>query len=234
MHPLAATALAESIEHDGAAVLPDVVTRNEIERLIDACRQGFGDSGRRHAMRNLLSAVPLVRDLAASTAVRGVVEPLIGPAARAVRAIYFDKLPGANWNVAWHQDLSIAVVQRVDVEGYGPWSVKDGVVHVEPPPELLQRMVTVRIHLDDCGKENGPLRVIAGSHRLGRLDDCGIREAVERGPMRTCVVGAGGAVVMRPLILHSSLPSQQLRHRRVIHLEFAASDLPVGLRWAES
>ena len=225
--------LHELIERDGVAVLPSVFTAQTTTELVDACERALGDSARRHAIRNLLASVPAVRQVASSRAMREIVEPLIGAAARPVRAIYFDKLPGANWKVAWHQDLSIAVAQRRDVEGFGPWSVKDGVVHVEPPLEVLQQMITLRIALDDCGEEDGPLRVVSGSHQLGRLDDHRIREAVERGPVRSCTMAAGGVLVMRPLILHSSCPAQQPRHRRVVHIEFAAIELPHGLRWAE-
>src|SRR5436305_11656262 len=61
-----------------------------------------------------------------------------------VRAIYFDKSAENNWAVAWHQDLTIAVQEHIDVPGYGPWSAKDGVVHVQPPVEILEQMITVR------------------------------------------------------------------------------------------
>lgn len=72
----------------------------------------------------------------------------------------FDKASDANWNLAWHQDVTIAVQRQMDVPGFGPWSVKDGIVHVQPPEEVLNAMVAIRVHLDPCGADNGPLRVI--------------------------------------------------------------------------
>jgi ectoine hydroxylase-related dioxygenase (phytanoyl-CoA dioxygenase family) len=111
---------------------------------------------------------------------------------RPVRSILFDKTPDQNWAVSWHQDLTIALERRVDVPGYGPWSVKDGVVHAQGPVELLEKMVTVRIHLDDTPAENGALRVIPGSHRHGRLSDEAAEE-LARQPEAICTANAGDA-----------------------------------------
>ncbi|MDQ3480113.1 MAG: phytanoyl-CoA dioxygenase family protein, partial [Actinomycetota bacterium] len=137
----------------------------------------------------------------------------------------------ANWTVPWHQDRSIAVHDRVDVVGFGPWSEKAGVIHVQPPLNLLKQMVTLRFSLDACGPDQGPLRVIPGTHhRL--LDRDEVSRTVDRGPQRSCTTAAGGVVIMRPLVLHASSPARQARHRRVLHIEFGPPDLPNGLRWA--
>ena len=223
---------------DGFAVLPGVVPTDTTERLTAAVGRPVPGSVARekndriYAVRNLL-AVPEVRELADSPPVRGLVEPVLGGAARPVRGLLFDKTAGANWKVAWHQDLSIAVKQRVEVPGFGPWSVKAGVQHVQPPRHVLDGMLTVRLHLDDCGEDNGPLKVLPGSHAAGPLPPAEVaRWCGERAPV-ACVVAAGGAVLMRPLILHASSPARVPGHRRVIHLEFASGELPGGLEWAE-
>lgn len=104
----------------------------------------------------------------------------LGPKACPVRAILFDKTPGANWSLGWHQDRTIAVRERQDVPGYGPWSRKAGVQHVEPPFAVIEAMVTLRIHLDDVPADNAPLLVVPGSHRLGRLAEPDIARVVER------------------------------------------------------
>jgi ectoine hydroxylase-related dioxygenase (phytanoyl-CoA dioxygenase family) len=122
----------------------------------------------RGGLRRLLEHAS-VRALARSAAVRAVAESVLGESCFAVRAILFDKTPDANWKVAWHQDLSIAVRARREIPGYEAWSVKDGVAHVQPPASVLEQMLAVRGHLDECGPENGPVRVISGSHRRGRL-----------------------------------------------------------------
>lgn len=226
----------DRLDDDGYAIVPGVIGRAEVDRLLAALDAAGGTDGARrresvYAIRNLLDAVPEVRELAESAAVRALVEPVLGEGAFPVRGILFDKTPDANWKVAWHQDLTIAVRERRDAPGFGPWSEKAGVTHVQPPAGVLERMITVRVHLDDCGPENGPVQVLAGSHRHGRLDAGEIERWRERSaPVPTCT-GAGGALLMRPLLLHASSPSTTPAHRRVIHVDFAADDLPGGLRW---
>ncbi len=101
--------------------------------------------GNSYAIRDLFNHVPAVRELAKCSAVRSYIEPVLGPTAFAVRGILFDKVASANWLVAWHQDLTIEVNERVDTPGFGPWSVKAGVPHVQPPISILQQMGAVRI-----------------------------------------------------------------------------------------
>ena len=191
-------------------------------------------AGGLYAVRNLMSVVPAVGELARSREMRRLVEPALGAGAVPVRAILFDKTPGANWKVAWHQDLSIAVRERLDVPGFGPWSVKAGVPHVQPPVGVLERMLTVRLHLDDCGPGNGPLLVLPNSHAAGVLSPDAVRGWRARVPAVACHVPAGGALLMRPLLLHASSAATAPRHRRVVHVEYASGDLPGGLAWAES
>ena len=187
--------------------------------------------GARHGLRNLLHTCPEVVVLAAD--LRHVVAPVLGAGAFPVRGIFFDKLPDATWEVGWHQDLSIAVAERIEAPGFGGWSVKQGVPHVQPPAAVLERMLTVRVHLDDCGEDNGPLRVLSGSHAHGRLNDEAIEKWKLLGEEVTCLVPQGGAVLLRPLLLHASSSARNPRHRRVIHIEYAAAALPHGLRWFE-
>ena len=227
--------MREPFEHCGFRIVPGVLDEPTIAPLTDAFAVAGGDSairgrGETYAIRNLLD-VPAVRALVDSAAVRAVVEPVLGPGAFAVRGILFDKTPAANWRVPWHQDLTIAVQTRRDVPGNGPWSVKAGVPHVQPPVVVLKRMLTVRLHLDACDAANGPLRVLPSSHR----EVCLSRDAISRwreiaSPI-TCEVPCGGALLMRPLLLHASSPASQPGHRGVVHLEFAADPLPGGLEW---
>jgi ectoine hydroxylase-related dioxygenase (phytanoyl-CoA dioxygenase family) len=125
------------------------------------------------------------------------------------------------------------VRERAETPGFGPWSVKAGVPHVQPPPELLARMLTLRLHLDDCGPANGPLQVLPGSHADGALSPAAVAAWRGRVPPEACLVPAGGAVLMRPLILHASSAATAVGHRRVVHLEWSADELPGGLRWHE-
>jgi ectoine hydroxylase-related dioxygenase (phytanoyl-CoA dioxygenase family) len=226
-----------ALESEGFAVVPDVLDRPRVDRLRTLmCQEQSLAEARRGASvygaRNLLALGP-IRDLAAEAAVWRLIEPVVGTEAIPVRALFFDKTPEANWPVLWHQDLTIAVAARHDLPGWGPWSIKAGVVHVEPPQALLSAILTIRLHLDDCGADNGPLRVIPGSHRTGRLTRGSIAAAREAGNEHRLVAPAGAAILMRPLLLHASSPATEPHHRRVIHIEFAARDLlPPQLQWA--
>ena len=119
---------------------------------------------------------PRIRAAFAIPRVRTLLTAALGPQPQLARSILFDKTASANWHVTWHQDLSIAVRQKVETSGFGPWSTKAGVSHVQPPQEILDRMVTLRLHLDTCDATQGVLRVLSGSHRHGRLTDAQIRE----------------------------------------------------------
>jgi len=152
---------------------------------------------------------------------------------RPVRSILFDKTVSENWPVQWHQDLTIAVAQERQIPGYGPWSFKDGSPHVQPPVSLLERMVTIRLHLDDTPATNGALRVIPGSHRDGRISTDSLCDYAKERSV-TCECRSGDALLMSPLILHSSRRSVSPARRRVIHFEFARDeDLDSSLEWFE-
>lgn len=148
-----------------------------------------------------------------------------------VRSILFNKSDQANWRVAWHQDLTIAVAEKAELEGYSAWSVKEGVLHVQPPEEILEHMLTVRVHLDPADETNGALWVSPGSHRFGRVPASEAAALAGRNGKYLCAVNAGDAVLMSPLILHASRKATSGIPRRVIHLEFAGVSLPEPLAW---
>jgi hypothetical protein len=156
---------------------------------------------------------------------------LLGPASRPVRALLFDKTPAANWGLGWHQDRVIAVEERVDTAGFGPWTVKQGMTHVVPPFEILAAMITVRVHLDDVGDDNGPLLVAPGSHRVGRIPEDGIASVVEACGTAACLAEAGDVWLYSTPILHSSRPAAAPMRRRVLQVDFSAVELPGRLRW---
>jgi ectoine hydroxylase-related dioxygenase (phytanoyl-CoA dioxygenase family) len=215
--------LRANIEEHGFAVVAPCLDESTVEDLRDQLDEN------KHAQRNLLS-LPIVRELATSRAVRDIMETILGPQCFSARAILFNKRQESNWKVVWHQDLTIAVRERQEIEGFGPWSKKAGITHVQPPAEIMSRMLAVRLHLDDSGPDNGPLRVIAGSHTEGRFSAQQV-ESREKSGCVTCLVPKGGALLMRPLLLHASSACTTPKPRRVVHFEFAAEDLPNGLQW---
>ena len=158
---------------------------------------------------------------------------VLGERARAVRGILFDKHPAANWSLPYHQDRAIAVNAKLQVPGFIGWSVKEDVPHVLPPASVLEQMIAVRIHLDDCPAENAPLRVAPGTHRLGIVDKSQVAAIVAEHGEVVCTCDAGDALVMRPLLLHASSAASSPEHRRVLHIEYAGVDLPGGLEWFE-
>jgi ectoine hydroxylase-related dioxygenase (phytanoyl-CoA dioxygenase family) len=160
-----------------------------------------------------------------------LIEPILGQGFFPVRGILFDKIPGANWKVPWHQDVTIAIQERVEADGFGPWSIKAEVLHVQPPAFVLERMISLRLHLDPCREENGALRVIPASHRKGRIPEDKIADMRAETAEHICAVEAGGALLVRPLLLHASSPSEVPDHRRVIHIDYAAVVLPNGMKW---
>jgi hypothetical protein len=156
---------------------------------------------------------------------------LPGPAARPVRAILFDKSEAANWALGWHQDRTIAVRARAEVPGFGPWSVKAGIHHVEPPFAVIERMRTIRIHLDPAPEGNGPLRIAPGSHRLGKIPEGGIDDAVARCGTATCLAGRGDIWLYATSILHASAAAERPARRRVLQVDYSADALPRPLDW---
>jgi len=216
------------VEQHGFAIVTGVLGATEQGEL--AAKLGsLSGAGRRG-----LLALPAVSALAGSSRLLDIVRPYLASEPVPVRAIYFDKCPEANWLVSWHQDLTLAVRARAEHPGFGPWSTKDGIPHVQPPVQLLQQMLTVRIHLDDANESNGALRVLPGSHRLGRLSAEQIQALRGEHSDFLCAVSAGDALLMRPLLLHASSRSTSTGHRRILHIEYAAFSLPPELHWHEA
>lgn len=220
--------VVRQLKEQGFAVVPRVLQPSEPQWLIDALGPVSG-AGKRGVLN-----IPMVEQLASSARLLALIRPHLPSEPRPVRSIYFDKSPNSNWLVAWHQDLTLAVRARIHIAGFGPWSTKDGVPHVQPPIELLEQMLTIRLHLDQCDQSNGALRVLPGSHLLGRLSFERIQELRGQRSEVLCSAFAGDALLMRPLLLHASSRSQRNRHRRVLHIEYAAFSLPEPLQWHEA
>lgn len=197
---------------------------SELERTL-------ADQARDHAGVRL-SGIPELRPCLSPTGPVGyVAASILGPECLPVRAILFDKNADQNWSLGWHQDRTIAVRQRIDIDGFAPWSVKSGMVHVEPFFDLLAGMVIVRVHLDAVPETNTPLLVAPGSHKRGRIPTSEIPEVVRQCGIITCLAAAGDIWLYATPILHASdAPSQPLP-RRVLQIDYAVAQLPGGLEW---
>ena len=224
------------LEQNGFQIVEAVLPQERIDALIalveEATRQAGHTRGEQaYSLREVFDRLPQLKELVRSSAFAQLLEPVLSEGYFAVRGLLFDKIPNANWKVPWHQDLTIAVRERREAPGYGPWSVKNGLPHVQPPTEVLEKMLTLRLHLDDCHADNGGLRVLPGTHLKGKLSAAQIQAERRSGEEVVCVVPAGGALLMRPLLLHASSPAKIPSHRRVLHFDFAAQELPCGLEW---
>src|SRR6185436_13601306 len=215
------------LENDGYELTNLALSEGQCEQ---AAASIPGVSGGRAGVRDLIQHPTVVR-LLAHKRLADLLWSVIGRDLVAVKATLFDKTPDTNWRAQWHQDRVLAVKERLEVPGFGPWSVRCGSAHVDGPARVLEQMVAVRIHLDACGPENGPLRVIPGSHQLGKLSDEQLAKIVAtHEPVELCAP-QGAILLMRPLLLHASSASRADAHRRVLHIEFAPAEAISPLLW---
>ena len=201
--------------------MPHVLSAAEIELL----ERAVADSpvARSRAGARHLLAEPAVAQIARDPRLASIASQALGARAIPFRATLFDKSRRANWLVVWHQDTALPLRARREVAGWGPWSTKAGVLYAHAPAEVLSRIIALRIHLDDSRADNGPLRVLPGTHRMGVLTDARIQELAHRVSPVDCLVLRGGVVAMRPLLVHSSSRVVASVPRRVVHIEYAAS-----------
>ena len=218
----------QDLEGDGYT-LADVVLADHQCAYISSSLPGILGASR-GGVRNLIGH-PTVLALLSHARLGKYLWSAIGRDVVAVKATLFDKTVDANWRVQWHQDRTIAVKERLYVTGFGPWTTKDGSLHVEAPDDVLKQMVAIQIHLDPCGADNGPLRVIPGSHLLGKVPESELSDVVGRGPVVELHVPQGALLLMRPLLIHSSSVARAPEHRRVLHIEFAPSEIISPLKW---
>lgn len=229
--------LCREIHTFGFARVSQIINDKQIEKLIECVSEisifpiSKKKNGSFYGVRNLLNLSPKIRELAESREIKTIVGNILGENAKPVRAIFFDKTPEANWKVPWHQDLTIAVKKKRENEGFTTWTNKAGIQHVQPPVFLLEKMLTMRIHLDDADETNGALKVFPASHQKGRLSATNIQNLRINHQAEICCVKRGQAFLMRPLLVHSSSAGTNPKHRRVIHIEFSADTLPNGLEW---
>lgn len=205
---------------DGFSIVPDVFDGAELDGIVENLEAAALQRSRA-GVRHLL-AIPAIAALARDPRLIALAAEVLGRDPVPFGATLFDKSPEANWLVVWHQDTALPLLKQRDVVGWGPWSTKGGVIYAHAPANALSQVVALRVHLDVCTADNGPLRVLPGTHSLGVLTDQQIRAAAERLEPVTCVAERGGVLIMRPLLVHASSKVTSLAPRRVLHLEYAA------------
>jgi hypothetical protein len=205
----------------GYAIWDQVFDQDEMTRVLRAL--ATADLQRTRAGARHVLGVDAVKGIAQDVRLLELAARFVGSGAVPFRATLFDKSADANWLVAWHQDTALPLRAHVDDADWGPWSTKAGVLYAHSPAWALERIVALRVHLDDSTTTNGPLRVLPNTHRLGVMQDHEIeRLARERAPV-DCTTPAGGVIAMRPLTVHASSKSIDECPRRVLHIEYADS-----------
>lgn len=221
----------------GFTTIENIYSADEIEQIlatieqVDTSKATFRKSTDLFAIRQFLKEIPEIAKFIFNDNLKTVVRQLFGVDYFVVKSIYFDKPETSNWFVSYHQDLTISVDKKVEIENFGPWTVKQGQYAVQPSIDILNNIFTVRIHLDDTDENNGALKVIAQSHLKGiyRSETIDWKTEVET----ICKVQKGGIMIMKPLLLHSSNKTINNKKRRVIHIEFSNKKLPTEIQWAE-
>jgi ectoine hydroxylase-related dioxygenase (phytanoyl-CoA dioxygenase family) len=207
----------------GFSIRPGVMQASEFSAILSLLRSAQRS---RAGLRHLMSRGSVQR-VANDPRMLTLAGEFIGQSAMPFKATLFDKSADSNWLVVWHQDIALPIRERIEADGWGPWSTKAGQLYAHAPAAVLERVVALRLHLDDSAHDNGPLRVLPGTHIHGRLSEDRIRELARDVEPVECAADAGGVVVMRPLILHASSKSQSTSSRRVLHIEYATT-LNVG------
>jgi ectoine hydroxylase-related dioxygenase (phytanoyl-CoA dioxygenase family) len=225
------------ISEKGFTTLDNVYTEEEIESIlrtieaVDKSNELFRKSKDLFAIRQFLKEIPTSIPFIFNDNLKTIIHELFGDNYFVVKSIYFDKPENSNWYVSYHQDLTISVENKIEKEGYGPWTVKQNQFAVQPPLEILENIFTIRIHLDKTNENNGALKVIPKSHlkniyRPELIDWTTETESI-------CNVDKGGIMIMKPLLLHSSSRTTNNQKRRVIHIELSNRELPADMNWSE-
>lgn len=226
-----------SITENGFTVITNIFSVEEIEKIseairnIDISKETFRKSEDLFAIRQFLKEIPEVKDLIFNENIKTIIKEIFGDNYFTVKSIYFDKPEKSNWYVAYHQDLTISVDKKLQLENFGPWTTKQNQFAVQPPLNILENVYTIRIHLDDTDENNGALKVVPTSHAKGIYRPETIDWKVET--EKICNVKKGGIMIMKPLLLHGSNRTTNGKKRRVIHIELSDMELPAELNWSE-
>lgn len=220
----------KTLDRVGCEIVKQVYSTQEVKAMISIIERQQLDN--KFGIREFLLHQPELLEIIFNEKLIEVIRSISSGYNKVIKSIFFDKPPNANWIVNWHQDLTINLRNKKEVKGYKNWRSTKGRVIVQAPREFLEKIITIRIHLDDCTEENGALRIIEGSHKEGIIE---IKDWIKEkeGIEKICEVSKGGIVLMKPLVLHSSRRTENMMNRRVIHIELLDEELPKGLEWKE-
>ncbi len=209
----------------GAQHFPNIISATLSDLIEFSAKIDEGTAGKR------LVGHQDIQNLCNIGEIPNIIHRITGHNYKAVRAILFDKNPELNWSLAWHQDRTICVKEQIESDGFGPWTVKQGYQHVEPPFEIIATMLTLRLHLDDVNANNAPLLIAPKTHYLGKIKQSEIDGVIAKHGQYTCTARAGDIWLYSTPILHASKISHGVSRRRVIQIDFSKDTLPNGLEF---
>jgi len=222
--------MQSKLKEKGFEIIENIYSEKEINQILQILQEKGIEN--KFGVRTFLIDNPEIVNKVFTKSLIDIIKRISPNCNKSIKSIYFDKPPNANWIVNWHQDLTINLIEKRETPNFKHWRVNQERVVVQPNREILESIFTIRIHLDDCTKENGALRVIENSHNKGVVE---IKEWVKNkdGVENICEVKKGGVLIMKPLLLHASRRTENDKNRRVIHIEFTDKELPEGLQWKE-
>ena len=208
------------LDTKGFCLIPKVLNNDELISL----QQLFDKPTKESGIRNLVSKYPKCIDFTQKSQIQEILN-----GAQLVRSLLFDKHSERNWQVNYHQDLTIAIKDKHELDSFGPWTLKEGIHSVQAPNSVLKQIISLRLHLDNCDENNGALKVYPGSHLEGKIP----QEDILKLDTETycCNAKAGDLLLIRPLLVHGSSKALEPKRRRVIHLEYSFCELPQPLQW---
>ncbi len=227
----------KEIDAEGYSVVDEVFSEEQINSLIalisktEISKPTFRKTNDLFAIRQFFKEVPSAFNIVVNDKLKSIVSTIFGDDYFVVKSIYFDKPEKSNWFVAYHQDLTISVDKKIVDDDFGPWTIKQNQFAVQPPLKILKDNFTIRIHLDNTTEENGALKVLPQSHLKGiyRITQTDLIKGSEK----ICCIQKGGIMIMKPLLFHASNKTTNNSKRRIIHIEFSRSSLPLSLKWSE-
>lgn len=227
----------QSFSENGFLILDEIYSETEINQILneinsaDSQKDTFRKTSDLFAIRQILKEIPKLNEIIFNENLRNLIQEFIGNDFFVVKSIYFDKPETSNWYVAYHQDLTISVDKKIELENFNFWTKKQNQYAVQPPIEILENIVTIRIHLDETNEKNGAMKVVPKSHSKKIYRPETIDWSTEKEV--SCNVNKGGVMLMKPLLLHASGRTINNQKRRVIHIELSNFNLPNEINWSE-
>jgi hypothetical protein len=213
--------LLEQFHRDGVALIPGVLTAEDVQAVREASDAIFADPAQREKHRHpvdfviarLYDGPPLFRSLLTREPIRSAVTAILGAGCDVV-GLNTIRNPPSRAITRWHVDDVLEFPLPPEVSRHDP--------RVRMPVTWL----TVQVALSDIETlEHGPMQYVPGSHYSGRQPNDPENPVFEgQGPV-SVYCRAGDAYLLNHQCWHRGAPNTSDRVRYVLQLQF-------GARWA--